>query len=953
MRSWLALILLALFAGTTLKAQPANDNFTNATPVGEATLFGNDVNASFETGEPNLGATNTVWWSWTATNSGLAFVDLDGSSGNYFVGTFVGYTVDDLALLPSNPFQAVAGITYRIQVSGFGGDIIAISVQPEGMSITDLQKNLNEDSSYSFTNTITVANAGTSAQSMEVDLVARAGYNATALGTNLYVPKDIPPDQILNAYYFTDVAPGTQATMTVSNLCPAPYVYDANNFGIGYVVFAEFKGTYTNSVFLFDGYWPDIPGATYNYYPGATNENLDAYQLVSGIINGPTNIPENSSTNFTVTLTLTNGFITTNVNFSNALWSISPSSSPFAITGDGVFTAGAILTNTVVTLTADFTSGGTTNIIITNVTVDVLPSPVIVFPPTNLAANFEGAAEFSVVATGNAPLHYQWNFDGAPLAGATNSTLAIAAAELADAGSYSVTVSNTLGAATSASAILSLTETAPPTVTILSPNPSQTFTTTDFALAISGTATDQAGVIEVLCAVGTNAYQVATGTSNWSAIVTLSPGNNLISVKCLNVLGDLSSVATANVMFDLPVNSDGLILLTNGDGVIQHSAWPKTLAVGNSYTVTASPKANNVFAGWVGGTTAPYSVVSMAASYKFTMEPNLVLEANFVTNPFIAAAGIYNGLFTNTNGISEQTAGMLKNLSVSQKGTYSGTLLLDGTSEAITGSFNLAGQATNNIPHTSLTVVMTLGGQAPPQLTGTVSNREPSWASPLLAERATNAPFPAEYTMLIEPDPSVAPFILSPGGDGYAVISDTKGTAKITGALPDGTAFTQSAPVSLTGDVPFYASLYHNQGLLLGWINLNPANTAPGSLAWVHPRSGTGLFPYAFISTNAVALSPWTSPPSESLLAGFTNFSIVHAINDTQTATNNVAITLGGNFKLEGGSGSLDLKTGLLTVTMGTGDAKLTAHGVLLPNQTNGGGYFLTLTNAGAIQLGP
>ena len=67
----------------------------------------------------------------------------------------------------------------------------------------------------------------------------------------------------------------------------------------------------------------------------------------------------------------------------------------------------------------------------------------------------------------------------------------------------------------------------------------------------------------------------------------------------------------------------------------------------------------------------------------------MVLQANFIPNPFLPVKGTYNGLFFDANnGVTEQTAGMLKGLAISQKGTHSGTLLINGGSHAISGSFN-------------------------------------------------------------------------------------------------------------------------------------------------------------------------------------------------------------------------------------------------------------------------
>jgi hypothetical protein len=65
-------------------------------------------------------------------------------------------------------------------------------------------------------------------------------------------------------------------------------------------------------------------------------------------------------------------------------------------------------------------------------------------------------ASFSVVATGTAPLSYQWTLNSANISGATDSTYSIASAQATDAGTYAVTVNNVAGSATSANATLTV-----------------------------------------------------------------------------------------------------------------------------------------------------------------------------------------------------------------------------------------------------------------------------------------------------------------------------------------------------------------------------------------------------------------------------------------------------------------------------------------------------------------
>jgi poly(3-hydroxybutyrate) depolymerase len=65
------------------------------------------------------------------------------------------------------------------------------------------------------------------------------------------------------------------------------------------------------------------------------------------------------------------------------------------------------------------------------------------------AVDIGKSASFKVTATGDAPLAFQWWLDGRPLAGQTDATLALSAAQASDEGNYTVVVTNALGAATS------------------------------------------------------------------------------------------------------------------------------------------------------------------------------------------------------------------------------------------------------------------------------------------------------------------------------------------------------------------------------------------------------------------------------------------------------------------------------------------------------------------------
>ena len=80
----------------------------------------------------------------------------------------------------------------------------------------------------------------------------------------------------------------------------------------------------------------------------------------------------------------------------------------------------------------------------------------IVSPPQNLQVFSGDTADFSVTATGGAPLVYQWYCSGSPLAGQTASSLRLVTVNTNQAGAYSVAVSNSCGRATNVSASLAV-----------------------------------------------------------------------------------------------------------------------------------------------------------------------------------------------------------------------------------------------------------------------------------------------------------------------------------------------------------------------------------------------------------------------------------------------------------------------------------------------------------------
>jgi Ig-like domain-containing protein len=99
-----------------------------------------------------------------------------------------------------------------------------------------------------------------------------------------------------------------------------------------------------------------------------------------------------------------------------------------------------------------------------------LGQPTFVQQPEDCTVFTYETAMFSALATGLPAPHYQWRFNGVPLAGETAPILLLYNVTSNQVGQYSVTASNSAGVVSSAPAWLSVTETNPlPTVTMLGP----------------------------------------------------------------------------------------------------------------------------------------------------------------------------------------------------------------------------------------------------------------------------------------------------------------------------------------------------------------------------------------------------------------------------------------------------------------------------------------------------
>ncbi len=71
--------------------------------------------------------------------------------------------------------------------------------------------------------------------------------------------------------------------------------------------------------------------------------------------------------------------------------------------------------------------------------------PTITTPPHNWSVLPGRTVPFSVTATGSEPLFYQWQFNGTPIPGATGTNYTVVNAQEADAGIYTIAITNAVG----------------------------------------------------------------------------------------------------------------------------------------------------------------------------------------------------------------------------------------------------------------------------------------------------------------------------------------------------------------------------------------------------------------------------------------------------------------------------------------------------------------------------
>jgi hypothetical protein len=345
-------------------------------------------------------------------------------------------------------------------------------------------------------------------------------------------------------------------------------------------------------------------------------------------------------------------------------------------------------------------------------------------------------------------------------------------------------------------------------------------------------------------------------SSNRTVLLTPVAGQTGTATVTLTVNDGAATASTTFTVTVQPAMSQ-LSVTKSGQGTVTPDLNNTTLIIGQSYTVTATPATGYEFSGWTG------SIVSSAPTLTFVMASNLVLQANFVASPYLAASATYNGLFNEADEVRLNSAGAF-NVYVGVSGDYSGWVQLGFTRHSFSGKLDLNLRATNVITRYTgnpLTVELRIGqaaqaGQAYGRVTDGV------WSSPLTGGRSTgNSPYAGDYTVVI---PGLLGDAQIPDGDGYATLHvGTDGMATMNGTLADGSQFMQSAYVTDEGDWPVYVSLYAAKGAIVSWMAFADlaGSDVSGDLVWIKQAGASATsYPAGFTSDTKAIGSLYTAP---------------------------------------------------------------------------------------------
>lgn len=444
---------VAASAGSFVVAvAPPNDNFANAlVVVSNAVVVGGNIGATKETSEPSHAANpggRSIWYRWVAPSTGPWSIDTVGSSFDTTLGVYTGGSVAGLSLVISDDdsggdrtshviINAVAGTTYRIAVDGYNGDSgnvvlrVTSTTPPSVVYYTQFEPGFPEF--YNTFGFLAGQNGwqmdGTGANGFVFDYLYGLGYGAylgfspaNATATYLWTPINHNPDTntrpVLTFSTYMQIVDSTVNRwddfewQVYNSNADRLFSLNFDNANLG-IYYQLSSGGYTDT--------------------GTTFQNGTLYQLIIMMDFGRNEWSALLYDGVTYTtlaehLPISNSGLARNLGDVDAVW----------------LPRGAL--------------AGDNYLVFDEYLIVASPSqyPRILQQPRSKTVAPGVAANLSVTATGVELMSYQWRFNGAPIPGATQPVLTLNSVNPAQAGTYSVIVSNSEGFVISSNAALTV-----------------------------------------------------------------------------------------------------------------------------------------------------------------------------------------------------------------------------------------------------------------------------------------------------------------------------------------------------------------------------------------------------------------------------------------------------------------------------------------------------------------